>query len=51
MSIFLQLEFRAFDFSGQVVEAHKGGVTAVCACSDRSVASVGHDGFLLVHAG
>lgn len=32
-----------------VPEAHKGGVTAIVACGERSFASVGHDGFLLVH--
>jgi len=33
----------------QVTEAHKGGVTAVAGCGEGSFASVGLDGFLLVH--
>jgi len=33
----------------QVKEAHKGGVTSVAACGESSFASVGHDGFVLVH--
>mmetsp|Transcript_41038 Transcript_41038/g.112995 ORF Transcript_41038/g.112995 Transcript_41038/m.112995 type:complete len:638 (+) Transcript_41038:89-2002(+) len=32
-----------------ITEAHKGGVTAVAACGEGRFASVGHDGFLLVH--
>eukprot|EP00929_Paragymnodinium_shiwhaense_P074606 TRINITY_DN38192_c0_g1_i1.p1 TRINITY_DN38192_c0_g1~~TRINITY_DN38192_c0_g1_i1.p1 ORF type:complete len:660 (+),score=155.24 TRINITY_DN38192_c0_g1_i1:64-2043(+) len=30
-------------------QSHKGGVTAVAACGEDAFASVGHDGFLLVH--
>lgn len=33
----------------QVKEAHKGGVTSVAGCGETSFASVGHDGFVLVH--
>lgn len=35
----------------QVKDAHKGGVTGVAACGETSFASVGHDGFVLVHVG
>jgi len=33
----------------KVLEAHKGGVSAVAACSERTFASVGADGFTLIH--
>lgn len=33
----------------EIKEAHKGGVTALAACSENSFASVGADGFLLIH--
>jgi len=34
----------------KVAAAHKGGVSAVAACPDGGFASVGHDGFVLVHS-
>ena len=33
----------------QAKDVHKGGVTGLCACGETSFASVGHDGFVLVH--
>lgn len=34
----------------KITEAHRGGVTSVTSCGAKSFASVGHDGFLKVHA-
>mmetsp|Transcript_14835 Transcript_14835/g.29253 ORF Transcript_14835/g.29253 Transcript_14835/m.29253 type:complete len:632 (-) Transcript_14835:214-2109(-) len=33
----------------KVLEAHKGGVTSVAACNEKTFASVGYDGFTLIH--
>jgi WD40 repeat protein len=33
----------------KVLEAHKGGVSSVAACSEKTFASVGFDGFTLIH--